>query len=336
MAGQLFIEIHPFHAITLYPYVASKSTPAQDAIFAHPRLFTEELFVGIRGQKFKLSVLGVLRFILKNGVGRCHFNTINVTLTPLNPENVRLMLKTLALPALTRAAGCQNCAVMHEPDQFYATGIDGSRRATWFRNLIGKWFIRLFDERYVLAPEVAAFLAAKGVATKLLPAQPLKQFAATIPQHAGRTRPNGIVLCWVGPVMSNRRDWRPLLTLDREFLQSRCVSIAMLCDMSVSDGPVLKAAIQERGLDKHFVMFDSRPGDEDLFWWVNQADAVLCLYGRPEYGTTKTSGARYLAAAFEKPYISIADTATLFDNNGTKLATSETLAECIESIERKR
>jgi hypothetical protein len=284
------------------------------------------LFEAIPGPKQAFSFWQLLRFIWRERIDRVCYNTINATLSPITRETATLNLLTLLLPILTRLSGCRNEAIVHEADQFFATGIDSCRRHAWFRRAIGWWFIKLFDVKYVLAGEVGQFLDARGIDVRVLDSEALT-LAPTIPLPALASHET--VLCWIGPIVSYRRNWRPLVELNALDLRERQVSIVMLCDSDVGDGPQLRDAIKQHGLDGRFIFLPGRPNDAELFSWVRRSAAVLCLYGGPEYGTTKTSGARLIAAAFRKPYIATNPVLGVYDSDGSPLSACSGLSECV-------
>jgi hypothetical protein len=329
----VFIEVNPFHAVTLFPLHASLSTSPRDVVLGHARLFGQELFDEIQAPKEPFSVRRLVRFILGHQVRRCYFNTINFTLTPITGETTRLNALTLLLPFLTRMLGCRNSAVVHEADQFFATGIDSCRRHAWFRRAIGRWFIRLFDERFVLAPEVADFLTARGIAVRLLDCRSLVTFASPpSPTAIAAGCSSHVLLSWIGPIVSHRRNWRALVELTAAELDALRASFVMLCDSRVGEGQELRAAVRERGLERHFIFLDARPDDRELFSSVDRSTAVVCLYAGPEYGTTKTSGARLIASAFRKPFIATNPSLGVYDHEGAQIAAIPTLRGCIERI----
>jgi hypothetical protein len=329
---RVFVELNPFHAVTLLPYYCSASEDRRDTVFANQRLFREELFEAIPGPKRAFSCMQLLRFIWKERINRVCFNTINATLSPLTRETITLNLLTLLLPILSRISGCRTEAIVHEADQFFATGIDSCRRHQWFRRAIGWWFIKLFDVKYVLAPEVAEFLRARGIGVRVLDSEAL-MLAPTIPLTPA-VPSDETILCWIGPIVSFRRNWRPLVELNATELRERQISIVMLCDSEVGDGPQLREAIREHGLDSRFMFLPGRPNDAELFSWVRRSAAVLCLYGGPEYGTTKTSGARLIASAFRKPYIATNPTLGVYDFDGAPLSACDGLSECVTTFAR--
>ena len=331
---RVFVELNPFHSVTLFPYYASTATVMTDAIFANERLFGQELFDDIQAPKFRLSIIGLVRFLWGQRIQRCHFNTINFTLNPITWETAKLNFLTLALPVITRLCGCRNDAIVHEADQFFETGIDSCRRHSWFRQVIGRWFIRLFDHRYVLAPEVAAFLQARNICVKLLDPRSLSEFALSVVPAPVCDALHQKVLCWIGPLVSSRRNWRPLAALDSEKLAALDVSIVMLCDTTVGEGPDFQEAVRQHGLDKHFIFLGHRPTDRELFSWVRASVGIVCLYGGREYGTTKTSGARLIACAFQKAFIGTTPSLGVYHYNGSLLSACDTLNECIEHIVR--
>jgi hypothetical protein len=327
--SQILVEIHPYHSITLYPYAAALEV---EALFAHPHLFGDELFDAIEVTKRRLSVRDFVTYLWNNRVTRCHFNTINLTLTPLNQETITLNLLTLLLPIVARLCGCRNSAIVHEADQFFATGVDSCRRHRVFRSIIGRWFIKLFDERYVLAPEVVSFLTTRGIQVRLFESRPLKCFAATAKGRLPGPPPGQLVLSWIGPIVSFRRNWRALLELDRSLFDRHNILIAMLCDGRVDEGRELRAAVKHLGLEDHFLFFDRRPTDTELFVWTEASAGILCLYGAEEYGRTKTSGARLFATALEKPYIAPSPSLALYGHDGSELKRCRTVSECVDAL----
>jgi hypothetical protein len=330
---QVFIEIHPFHAVSLFPYyVGVAARTGADQVLAHERLFGQDLFDAIPAPKSPLTLFKLVAFLWRHRIQRCHFNTINTTLSPITTETTRLTLLTLLLPLVTRLCGCRNAAIVHEADQFFETGIDQCRRNIWFRRIVGCWFIRLFDRRYVLAPEVVDYLDTRQISTTLLAAQPLATFAAQAPMGSRPDPANGVALCSIGPIIRSRKNWKPLAELDGERLRKLGVTIRMLCDITVGDGPEFRRAVQEQRLDDRFMFLDHRPSDDELFSWVRRSAGIVCLYGGPEYGTIKTSGARFIASAFRKPYIGNTPALGVYDHAGRALDRCESLDDCIDRL----
>src|SRR5262249_10189835 len=155
---QLFVEVNPYHSVTLFPYHGMLSKNAADVVLAHKRLFGQPLFDRIAADKQPVSFGALWRLLRRGPIEACRFSTIKATLTPITRETVGLAFQTALLALTSRSFGCRVTAIVHEADQFFATGLDSCRRHAWFRRLIGRWFIKLFDERYVLSPEVLQFL----------------------------------------------------------------------------------------------------------------------------------------------------------------------------------
>jgi hypothetical protein len=317
--ARAFIEINPFHAETLYFLHATFTNSSSDCVLGHPRLFTQPLFARIEAHKETLSLWRFLTLLVRDRPVACYFNTINVVLTPMTGEILRLNALTLLLPILARLSGCRICAIVHEADQFFATGIDSCRRHAWYRRGVGWWFRRLFHQLFVLSPEVERFLSRRGAQVSLLDSRPLAGFprpAADLPARSA----DEILLCWIGPVSSHRRNADLLLDFDAEWLNAHHVTVVMVCDARTGDGPALRRRLTERGTSARFVFLDYRPDDDELFEWVRQSACILCLYGAPEYGKTKTSGARHIAGAFRKPFLSQTPVMGVYGLDGQPLA----------------
>jgi hypothetical protein len=327
----VFVEINPYHAVTLYYYHANCTGGADDVVFGNQRLFGQGMFDEIPARKVEFSLFRFVRHLWRHRVNWCHVNTINLVLYPLNKETLRLNLTTLFLPLIARLFRCRTSAIIHEADQFYATDLDSPRRTTLFRRIIGRRFIRLLDRRYVLSNEVAGYLRERNIPIELLEARPLSRFAAS---RAGSAtgRAGQTVLCWIGPVVSNRRSCRELLELDPELLQDLDVTIVIVGDIRTEEGPAFKTAVGARGLSGHFVFFPYRPDDYELVSWVRRSAGVLCLYSSPEYGKTKNSGARLIAAAFDKPFIATSPSLGVYRPDGQQLAACDSLEDCIRHI----
>ncbi|MES1256096.1 MAG: hypothetical protein ABUS56_10835 [Acidobacteriota bacterium] len=324
---QVFVEVNPYHAEILFPYHGTLSDSPDDVVFGHERLFGQPLFDRIPARKARISLRAFGRH-LWSGVDACHFNTINATLTPISRETVRLALTTAALAVMARVSGCRTTAVVHEADQFYATGLDSCRRHAWFRRLVGWWLIKLFDERYVLSPEVAHFIQDRGFAVRFLDPVPVARFFA----QEAPAEPARRAVAWVGPVQSFRRNWRSTLELDPQALARLGASVSMVCDGRVGEGPEMQAALEARGLAPFFRFRDYRPDDEELFAVVRASAGLLCMFGGPEYGATKSSGARIIAYALRKPYIAASPVLGVYAYDGTLMAACETLTQCVEAL----
>jgi hypothetical protein len=129
-----------------------------------------------------------------------------------------------------------------------------------------------------------------------------------------------------------RRDWQLLGNLQAERLAAGNVTISMLCDSRVGQGPDLKALVAARGLERFFIFRDYRPDDDELFGEVQKSAAIICLYGSPDYGLTKTSGARIIAAGLNKPYIANRPELGIYEPSGRCIARHTSLADCIEAV----
>jgi hypothetical protein len=90
--------------------------------------------------------------------------------------------------------------------------------------------------------------------------------------------------------------------------------------------------LEERGLLPHFIFLDRRPDDEELFSWVYRSSAMLCLYGSDDYGRTKTSGARFIASAFKKPFIATNPALGLYRDDGSLVGAFPALSQCIDGL----
>jgi hypothetical protein len=325
---QAFVEINPYHAETLFFYHADCSIGGEDIVFGHRRLFGQPLFDDIPARHVVYSFLTFLRGLGRRRFRTCHFNTINPTLYPVTRETVTLALQMVLLPIVARLAGCATTCIVHEAEQFFDLGAASSGRERAFRRVVGWWLIQLFRERYVLAPEVQAFLHSRGVKVTLLDPRPLTRFDTTKSASLGRI-PTGHVLCWVGPIVGHRRAYRMLLDLDSVRLDALNVSIVMLCDSRLGDGPALRQAVEANGLGRHFTFFDRRPDDRELFAWAQRSCGILCLYASPSYGRTKSSGARTIALAFDKPFIANRPALGVYDSQGVLLRAGRSLTDCV-------
>jgi hypothetical protein len=331
--AQIFVEINSFHAETLFFYHANCSTTSADVVFGNKHLFGQPLFDEIATTKKIFSLSRIFLFLCRNRVQRCHFNTADVTLYPITWKTIKQGLVAVLLPIMTYLFGCENACIMHDAQQFFPIAVNSTARVVWFRRLVGKWLIRLFTGRYVLAPEVAAFLEERGISVQVMDPRPLKTFpvpALTSSRVSALT--GGRIVTWIGPVVSYRRMWKPLIDLNGDLLEALNVSIVMLCDSRIGEGPLLRAILEDRGLIKYFVFFERRPDDYELFSWVRRSSAILCLYSGPEYGTTKTSGARIIAAAFQKPYIATIPLFGVYGFDGCLIADCDSLTDCMSHI----
>jgi hypothetical protein len=326
---QVFVEVNPYHAETLFTLYTSLTTGYKDIVLGHERLLTQPFFRDIQAtEKHRLSMATFLRAITRSDVTAVTFNTINVTLTPISRETATLAFKTFLLSILARLRGHHLAAILHEADQFLATGLDSGRRTSWFRRAVGQWWIRLFNDLYVLSPEVHRFLSTQRVNVKLLDPEALATFghAATFRPDADRT------VVWVGPVMGLRRSWSELTALIPSDLARMRLKIEMVCDARVAEGPTLRSELAARGLEPYFLFMDYRPDDYELVARVRASAGVLCLYGSPEYGSTKSSGARILAWGLRKRYIANRPNLAVYEPDGTPISRRPTLQDCLELL----
>jgi hypothetical protein len=194
------------------------------------------------------------------------FQYADVTLYPITWKTIKQGLVAVLLPMMTYLFGCENACSMHDAQQFFPIAVNSTARVVWFRKFVGKWLIRLFSERYVLAPEVAAFLEGRGISIRVMDRRPLKTFALPALTSSRVSAVTGErIVTWIGPVVSYRRTWKPLVDLNGDVLDALNVSIVILCDSRVGEGPLLRAIVEDRGLIKYFVFFERRPETMNYF-----------------------------------------------------------------------
>jgi hypothetical protein len=322
----VFIELNPFHGETLFT-LCQNFCHRDDVVFGHQRLFGQALVSEISATKRVAAFASILRTLLRHDVQRCYFNTLNATLTPLTSETVGVAVRTLLLAVAARMFGKQLSAIIHDADQFYCTGLDSDRRATWFRRTIGWWLIRLFDERYVLTPEVQSFLAQRQIDTTVMDASAWQRFGSPIIAHRRQA-----TVAWVGPVEGFRRNWRALLDLNADAFATSGLRIIMICDGSTADAPELRQELTRRGITNFFEFFDHRPDDYELVDAVRCSSAILCLYGSRAYGQTKSSGARILSYGLQKIFISTTPRIGVYSPAGELLHECDSLNACLIEI----
>jgi hypothetical protein len=330
MQSNLFIEVNPFHEVTLYYYRLTPRFNNRAGVLGHARLFGRPLFDALPSPRFQATLRDAVRAVAARGVESCHFNTVNPALYPLSRENVLLHLKVVALAVFARLRGARITTIVHEADAFFKTGFDANRRVTWYRRLFGRWFIRLFDTCFVLSPEVLDALSSRGIAVTFLDPTPLAEFARV--SRAAVPTATGARVCWIGPVVGFRRNWRILLDLDPNVLERLQVRIDMLCDCREGAGPELKAELYRRGLLEHFIFRDYRPDDHELFAAAATSLGMFALSSRPEYGSTKTAGARIIAYALGKPFVATTPTLGVYYAAGPLARSCPNLSLCLAAL----
>jgi hypothetical protein len=324
---RVFIEVNPFHAGTLFALHGNFSGGSAGLIFGPERLLDEALVARLGSEKKPATLNAMLRGVMAPDVERCYFNTIDPILTPFAFTTTGPWLRTLAAVLCGRLSGKPIAGIAHDADHYFDTGVDSGRRAVWFRRLVGAWYVRLFQEVYVLTPEVHTFLTQRGIRVTLLDASPWRALAAAIAPtiEAGEPRP----IAWIGPVEGFRRHWMSLLDLDASRLRATGARIVMICHGGWADGPRLRDELDKRGLLPFFQFFDHRPDDDELMRNVVNSAGLLCLYGSPEYSRVKSSGARIISFGLGKPFISATPEMGVYAADGQLIRAFPSLTDCV-------
>jgi hypothetical protein len=328
----LFVEVNPFHAETLWMLVTTHSRGPADLVLGPAGLLQQDLVAALPVSKGRFSWRRLLTEVRSGRGRRCYLNTISFTLYPINRWIVKDNLSIVLTAVAARLAGCHLDGVMHEADQFFDTGVFASRRQKWFQRVVGWWWVKLFDQLFVLSPEVQRHLERHGVRTTLLDSTKLRDFGRTGARPSEHDPRPGTLLVWVGPVDETRRASGPLLSLLPDVLERCGAAVAVIGDSREASGPAFRAAVEAKGLAPYFIFFDRRPSDLELFDWVARSTAVLCLYSSAVYGTIKTSGARVWAGAFRKPFVSTQPRMGVYDWDGVEQISSDDINVCVAAL----
>ena len=297
--SKIFIEVYAYHAETLYPYVVNFSDKS-DFILYNSTCPGAEFIEILPQKKFEFSLGKLFQLLINESVTEVHINSVSVNLHggfffPAWSKTLKIIL----IPYLCRLFGVTDIqGITHEADQYFLVDKSSNKRHLYYRKFFGQFHIKLFNKVYVLAPEVKKYLKVNTSKVEVLSTRPL------INLYLGQntTKDDEVISCvWIGPVKSYRRNWKPLLTLHKDALKDNNIVIDIVCDIRTGEGEELRKEIEQLGLTPYFKFREYRPDDAELFSAVRSSLLVLCLYANNSYGSIKTSGARHIALAFDKP-----------------------------------
>jgi len=297
--AKIFIEVYAYHAETLYPYVVNLAK-SEDIILYNSTCPGAETIEMLPQQKFEFSLLQLMKTLVNNDITEIHINSISVNLHggwffPAWSKTLKIIL----IPYICRLFGVTEIqGIAHEADQYFSVDKASNKRHLYYQRVFGRFHIKLFNTLYVLAPEVKKHLKANSLKVEVLSTRPLIDLYL----QSKTIENNSIASCvWIGPVESARKNWKPLLSLNKVVLRDNNIVIDMVCDIRVGEGEELRKEIEQLGLTPYFKFREYRPDDAELFTAVRSSALVLCLYANNSYGSIKTSGARHISLAFNKP-----------------------------------
>lgn len=297
--ANLFIEVYAYHAETLYPYVV-KLAKSEDIILYNSSCSGAESIETLPQQKLEFSLSKLITLLIKNDISTVHINSISVNLHGGNffPAWLKT-LKIILIPYICRLFGVNDIqGIAHEADQYFAVDKASNKRHLYYQRNFGRFHLKLFSRVYVLAPEVKKHLKVNDSKVGVLSTRPL----INLYLEPEPIESDNVTRCvWIGPVESARKNWEPLLSLNKKVLIDNNIMIDMICDIRVGEGEKLRIEVERLGLTPHFKYREYRPSDAELFAAVRSSALVLCLYANDSYGSIKTSGARHIALAFDKP-----------------------------------
>lgn len=316
--AKIFIEVYAYHAETLYPYIVNLAK-SEDIVLYNTTCPGAEMIESLPQQKTEFSLLRLLRILLSNDIHAVHINSVSVNLHgSLFFSAWSKTLKIILIPYLCRLLGVTNIqGIMHEADQYYLVEKASNKRHLYYQKWYGRFHIKLFNKLYVLAPEVKKYLKTNTEKIEILSTRPLVDLYL----EQTESEKDMVMSCvWIGPVTSARRNWKPLLSLDKEVLKKNNLIIDMVCDIRSGEGQELRREIEKKGLSPYFKFREYRPDDAELFSAVRSSSLVLCLYANSSYGSIKTSGARHIALAFDKPSLIFDGEYKVLNSQGSYLA----------------
>jgi len=297
--AKVFIEVYAYHAETLYPYIVNLAKN-EDIVLYNSTCPGAETIEMLPQQKIEFSLLSLLRLLVTKDITAVHINSVSVNLHGGWFFSAwSKTLKIILIPYLCRLFGVTDIqGIAHEADQYFSVDKASNKRHRYYQEFFGRFHVKLFNKLYVLAPEVKKYLKVNGSKVEVLSTGPLIDLY--LDQEAIKDKA-AISCVWIGPVKSYRRNWKPLLTLHKDVLNGNNIVIDMVCDIRDGEGEELRAKIEQLGLASYFKFREYRPDDAELFSAVRSSSLVLCLYASNSYGSIKTSGARHIALAFDKP-----------------------------------
>jgi len=312
--AKIFIEVYAYHAETLYPYVVNLAKN-EDIVLYNSTCPSAETIEMLPQKKFEFSLLKLLIVLISNNVTAVYINSVSVNLHGgLFFSAWSKTLKIILIPYLCRLFGVTDIrGIAHEADQYFSVDKASNKRHLYYQKFFGRFHVKLFNKIYVLAPEVKKYLKVSSSKVEVLSTRPLIDLYL----DSKAITDNEIVNCvWIGPVKSYRRNWKPLLSLNKKILKDNNIVIDMVCDIRTGEGEELRKEIEQLGLAPYFKFREYRPDDAELFSAVRSSALVLCLYANNSYGSIKTSGARHIALAFDKPSLIFDGEYKILDSQG--------------------
>mgnify|MGYP000412027388 CR=1 FL=1 len=297
--AKVFIEVCAYHAETLYPYIVNLAKN-EDIVLYNFTCPGAETIETLPQEKFEFSLFQLLKILITHDITAVHINSVSVNLhAGLFFPAWSKTLKIILIPYLCRLFGVTDIqGIVHEADQYFSVNKVSNKRHIYYQKFFGRFHIKLFSKLYVLSPEVKKYLKVNTSKIEVLSTRPLVDLYL----NDKSIKDDALIRCvWIGPVKSYRRNWKSLLMLDKDILKDNNVVIDMVCDIRSGEGEALRKEIEQLGLAPYFKFREYRPDDVELYSAVRSSALVLCLYANNSYGSIKTSGARHIALAFDKP-----------------------------------
>lgn len=294
---KVFIEVYPYHSETLYPYADAIGGP-EDIVLYNPTSQGKGVLARLHMRHADFSIKRLIKILWREKISEVHINSISVNLHGRNWAPWRKAFAIVSIPYICRLFGVSVFGIAHEADQYFATPVNLNRRHNLYRKYYGRFHKRLFSDVYVLAPEIKNYIAEHGGSVSVMSTRSLTKLSAVNVDK----RP-GLTLAWIGAMDSQRRNWQGLYEIDAGLLSKTQIMFDMICDIRAAKGPDFEEKIGSLGISHGFFFRRYRPDDEELFAAVKACDIVVGFYAHESYGKVKTSGARHIALAFDKPVL---------------------------------
>lgn len=325
----LFIEICPYHAETLYPLI-SNNAKENDLALINKNIFVWPLIKAIVCNKKTYTLRKLILLLMKNDISVIYANTVTPNMYPKSLTEIKAGIDMILIPVIARIFGAKIVAVLHEAEFYLPVSLEGiPKRHSLFYALFGRVLSKFYSRFYVLSPEVLDHLTDFSSKLQLLSTAKLSDLV----DQKQPTKNSGQYLTWIGSIDSVRRNWEILTEIDPVFLHNSGLSVDLICDINSAEGPLFLDWLDNRPEYGHtFNIRNHRPDDIELLTAAQQGYISLCFYSNKLYGKTKTSGARHIALAFDKPTITSYPNGgyVLFNGDGSKLVKTKTLKQCLE------
>lgn len=325
----LFLEICPYHAETLYPLV-SKYAEKNDLVLINKNIKDWTLIKAISTRKINYSLRKLILVLIQHKPDTIYANTVTPNMYPSSLTEIKTALDMILIPIIGKLFGAKIIAVLHEAEFYLPIPTqDVPKRHSLFYTLFGKPLNKLYSKYYVLSPEVQNHLERYSDKLEFLSTKALSNLVTEKYQKSLSTRK----LTWIGNFDSIRRNWKILTDIDPSYLNKNELQVDLICDINSAEGPDFLTQVEKQPefIDT-FVIREYRPDDVELLTAAKLGVISLCFYSNNLYGKTKTSGARHIALAFDKLTITSNSDGRylLLDQHGKTLADSEALTDCLD------